>query len=852
MTITSGPTGTPDPVASGGLVTLSLTASSSVPVTLTYAWTASCTGSLASGSFAPGPNVATPVWTAPPNTTGAQQTCTLAVTVSDGAGHSASGSWPERVNSIADTVTITSAPTGTPEPVGSGSAVALAVAAVDSVGHAVTYAWSATCSGGLGSGSFAPSAAVAAPTWTAPANATGAQQTCTLAVTASDAFGHVANGTWAEHVNPVALTITSGPGGTPNPVSPGGLVALSVTANPPAGLTYGWSAACTGGIGNGSFSPSASVASPSWHAPANPTSSTETCVMSVSVSNGAQPPIVVSFNEIVGSGQQCNYTLTPTATSQGVGGGPGSVGVSSLPACFWTATTDASWIDITLGPTGTGNGLVQFLVARNDTHARRTATLFIAGQSIPVSQDAGSFDYYFAEGATINHFFKTRFTLLNPDPTTAASVSVEFQTTGGVLTHSLSVPAHTQVTLDASTLAATVPALAALDSAEFSTVFHSDIAIVADRTMTWDNNGYGSHAETSVQAPGSVWYLAEGATINGFDLYYLIQNPNTDSLNDEITVTYLLPGGQAPIVRTYSMPGKSRMNIYVNAEPGLANKEVSAIITTPAGKPVIVERAMYLSGGGLFWAAGHESAGIQTPATAWFFAEGSTGDFFDEFLLVGNPNSGTAHITTTYLFDDGTVCTKNDQVPGLSRFNIWVDAEVIPGCGRSLANAAVSATITSDIPVVAERTMWWPGPTAATWTEAHNAAGATSAGTKWAVADGEQGGSASNETYLLIANTSSYAGTARVTLYLADGTTTFHDVALPANSRTNVAVGAPVENGGFGAAVANKRFGAVIESLPVSGQTNPAQIVVERAMYSNGPGATLWAAGTDVLATKIQ
>jgi hypothetical protein len=38
----------------------------------------------------------------------------------------------------------------------------------------------------------------------------------------------------------------------------------------------------------------------------------------------------------------------------------------------------------------------------------------------------------------------------------------------------------------------------------------------------------------------------------------------------------------------------------------------------------------------------------------------------------------------------------------------------------------------------------------------------------------------------------------------------------------------------------------------VAGQAGPAQVVVERAMYSNGPGAPVWAAGTDLLATKLQ
>ena len=47
---------------------------------------------------------------------------------------------------------------------------------------------------------------------------------------------------------------------------------------------------------------------------------------------------------------------------------------------------------------------------------------------------------------------------------------------------------------------------------------------------------------------------------------------------------------------------------------------------------------MYLTAGGLFYGAGHESAGIRAPETQWFFAEGATGDFFDLFILIGNPN----------------------------------------------------------------------------------------------------------------------------------------------------------------------------------------------------------------------
>jgi hypothetical protein len=460
--------------------------------------------------------------------------------------------------------------------------------------------------------------------------------------------------------------------------------------------------------------------------------------------------------------------------------------------------------------------------------------------------------YYFAEGATVGGFFDTRFALLNLDPEGAASVSMDFQLkdTTTVLTHAFVLGPGTRTTIDVSALAAAHSPLSTLASAEFSTVIRSDRPLVADRTMSWNVEGYGSHAETAVVSPASTWYLAEGATTGDFALYYLVQNPNDEAVT--FTVTYLLPSPAAPVVRSYHVGARTRTNVAVHEEPGLENVEVAAIISAPDATPIIVERAMYLTTGGAFYGAGHESAGVTALATQWFFAEGATGDFFDLFVLVANPNPSPARVTATFLFDDGTTCAATESVDAYSRHNVWVDVLVIPGCPRSLADAAVSTTITSDLPVVAERTMWWPGPTATSWVEAHNAFGATTTATRWGLADGEQNGTRGHETYILIANTSAHAGKARVTLHFEDGTTAAREVALPANSRTNVAVGAPVEAGGFGAAVVGRRFGAIIESLPVAGQANPAQLVVERAMYSNGPGTLFWAAGTDLLATRLQ
>jgi hypothetical protein len=148
--------------------------------------------------------------------------------------------------------------------------------------------------------------------------------------------------------------------------------------------------------------------------------------------------------------------------------------------------------------------------------------------------------------------------------------------------------------------------------------------------------------------------------------------------------------------------------------------------------------------------------------------------------------------------------------------------------------------VTNDVPILVERAMWWPGD-ASRWHEAHNSPGATATGTAWALAEGEDGGPRQIETYILVANTSAFAGSATVTLLFDDGTSAAKTFALPPNSRTNVAVAAE-----FPAAV-GRRFGALIESTG----TTPAQIVVERAMYWNAEGVP-WAAGTNAMGTRLR
>ena len=53
----------------------------------------------------------------------------------------------------------------------------------------------------------------------------------------------------------------------------------------------------------------------------------------------------------------CTYAISPTSAAVGAGSAVGSVAVSTSPGCAWTASSTTSWVAITAGASGSGNGL---------------------------------------------------------------------------------------------------------------------------------------------------------------------------------------------------------------------------------------------------------------------------------------------------------------------------------------------------------------------------------------------------------------------------------------------------------------------------------------------------------------
>jgi len=115
---------------------------------------------------------------------------------------------------------------------------------------------------------------------------------------------------------------------------------------------------------------------------------------------------------------------------------------------------------------------------------------------------------------------------------------------------------------------------------------------------------------------------------------------------------------------------------------------------------------------------------------SFYFAEGYTGNGFQEYLCLGNPGDTGTFATITYLFPDGTTQEQEVELAANSRLTVNVNGVV--GEGRE-----VSAVVGCDNPIVAERPMYFDYQDA--WTGGHDVVGASSPAGTWYFAEGYTG-----------------------------------------------------------------------------------------------------------------
>lgn len=220
-------------------------------------------------------------------------------------------------------------------------------------------------------------------------------------------------------------------------------------------------------------------------------------------------------------------------------------------------------------------------------------------------------DWYFAEGYTAGSF-DTYILLMNPSEHSAAVTVTLTDPAGRTADVEFGMPPRSRRTF-------AVDRLNGWERREFSAHVRSSVPVAAERAIYFNYNGIkGGHDALGSTVPARSWYLAEGYTAQGFDTYVLLQNP-TDS---KVTVKarYMLRDGRN-IDESYRLAPRSRYTVCVDKVKGLDAEEVS--VHLEASMPVVVERSMYFRYGAV--EGGTCSPGVNSPAVAWYFAEGYTG-----------------------------------------------------------------------------------------------------------------------------------------------------------------------------------------------------------------------------------
>ncbi len=463
----------------------------------------------------------------------------------------------------------------------------------------------------------------------------------------------------------------------------------------------------------------------------------------------------------------------------------------------WIAITMASFLALALAlqPWAAENGraanvdpapLEQQETSTPTPTSTSTPTSTATATSAPASPTPVS-TWFFAEGSTQSPF-ETWFLVQNL-ASTAATVTFTFQLEDGTnVVQSYPVAASSRFSLFANQQ---IPNVA------FSTRVQSDQQIFVERSMFVSFDG---DVITGVPAPSKSWLFAEGATVNPFHTWVLIQNPNP--VGASTTITYLLRD-QPPVVQSLGfLPPNSRTSVFVNAV--LPDQEFG--VRVDSDQPVIAERALYRFPGN----AATDTAGATAASTTWFFAEGSSVQSplaTDTFLLLENPQQVDTTVKMTLFAENGTQVVQQIAMPSNSRRTIFLN-DFMP-------NSSFGFRVDSTQPIIAERSQFFgPEPRGST-----GSLGAMALASEWELPEGST--QPPFTTVIAVLNPNNDTMSVRIDFELENGQVVTQNFSVGPNRKLSINVNSLLPNNAFASKVTT--------SLPS---------VVERTMFLAKLGST--------------
>jgi hypothetical protein len=297
--------------------------------------------------------------------------------------------------------------------------------------------------------------------------------------------------------------------------------------------------------------------------------------------------------------------------------------------------------------------------------------------------------------------------------------------------------------------------------------------------------------------------MAEGSTAGGFETWVLVQNPGNEIAT--ASLDFMTDKGEVagPILKLAPM---SRQSIRVN--DSVRAFSVSTEVTSD--QPVVAERSTYFTPPGFdHRVVAHSHIGITTPATTWYLAEGATAGGFQTWVLVQNPGDQVANVSLDYMTDRGEVAGPTIVLAAKSRQSVKVDDTV--------KTMSVSTKVTSDRPVIVERSVYFRPPESDHWMCGTSSTGVNGPATTWYMAEGSTAGGF--ETWVLVQNPGDEIATVKLTYMTDRGAVEGPTIQLAPKSRQTVSVD------------------KTVHSFNVSSMvTSDRPVIAERAVYKRTRG----------------
>jgi peptidoglycan/xylan/chitin deacetylase (PgdA/CDA1 family) len=401
--------------------------------------------------------------------------------------------------------------------------------------------------------------------------------------------------------------------------------------------------------------------------------------------------------------------------------------------------------------------------------------------------------YYFAEGTT-RPGFEEWVLVLNPGRETA-TLRARYYSSQEEVVKEYSIPPRERLSIS---VRAEVPW-----QDDVSVVLESSTPIAAERMLYFNRGlGYsgGSLSRGTSDASG-IFFFPEGTVRTGFEEYLAVFNPS-GIVEARVGVEFHGSTGETKEA-AFDVEPLSRLTLRVNdvVESG----DYSMVVRSSA--PVVAERSEYFAYNDILTGS-HCVPGVMQPNGRWFFAEGTTRNFFESYLTVFNPCDYNTWLEVRMIVSDGSLRKEVLDLAAGERKTIYLNSYLPPDVDYSLS-------ISSLLPVVAERAAYF---------QTHNivggycSPGATQAQETWLFPEGCT--SPGFSEWLALFNPGGVEQIVTVNYLCGDGEEVSSEYFLPPESRVTVDVAACVGQ-------------AEEVAIEVS---SPEGIVAERSIYFNRQG----------------